>query len=341
MIRENINKEPKYIENPALTAMCGRRLQHILSEFGFAEVTGAAFTNADINAFHRSMPELPASRDLTTKQVLRALPSGKVLDIKTTADGATQWTVTFKCLHYVCTCQLHHQHEFWQFAGPPQVQPLPGTFKWLPSSWYVGPKYALAIDVAVVALLLVASFALGNAWARDAMESHTVEAAGAQTVKAEDAVHFVKEQGNLVMTPEQRDELMMAARNEAYEQAKQEFATTGSRSSQEKEGQDKNIDEKAKDVKEKTTDTEKTDAKKEDKKEKEQKKEKDSSFVFTMKEGMPVGELINALEERGYIKDKQAFIKRMEKQDLVTKVDIGKYKFTSGMSEDEVLEALK
>lgn len=366
MTREDYDKNSVHFDNPVLKTMIGKRLGYALEELGFLDISENAFTAKDIQAFHEHMPELPASQQFTAKKLIRSLHRGKIIDIQTDSDGTTRWTIAFKWLHYACTAQFSHQRENWKMVETPQIQYLPGALKWAPSYWSLGMKRAYIFDAIAVVLLVVVSFTMGSVWAREAEETRSAEA-NTHIVQAEEAIQFVQDQGYLVLTPEKRNDLITQAHNDAYKQARQELAAelatanekkTAETNAQDQEkkkgdkGNDKNTDrekdKKKSNVKKKSRDkgeskkkdSDKKDSKKKDN-DKKDKEEKEKTFVFTMKEGMPVGELVNALQERGFIKDKEAFLERMEKEDLVTKVDVGDYKFKSGMSEKELLEALK
>lgn len=329
MIKEYDHKRNTFVDNPALTTMVGHQFRHALTEYGFTEVPETIFTKENVPVFHESMPELPASQKLTAKQLIKPLHRGTVSDVKTLTDGTTLWTVSFQWLHYDCTCQLSHRHDHWKIGAHPEVQRLQQSRHWTAVSWLLGSKGVFAFDVAVVALLTVASFILGSVWASDSEVNHPVVADDSPFVELEDAIQFVEDQGHFVLTGAEREQLVTQIKNEAYEQARQEISLAKENTVAEEEKSEE---------KEKAKEESKDGAKDEPK---EEPKEEKTTFVFTMQKGMPVGELVNALEERGFIKDKQKFIKRMEEQDLITNVDVGEYKFTHGMSEDELLKVLE
>lgn len=201
----------------------------------------------------------------------------------------------------------------------PKVEKLRGTLKWHPARLYFRAKHAFAFDALAVALLVVVSFSLGNVWAHDVKGSPSVEAES-RFVKAEDAVQFVRDQGLVVLTPEERNQLVTLAQNDAYEQARQEFAAED-----EAAQSDEGVHEEGKPDEAEAIESE----------------PQETVLVFTMREGMPIEDLVTALHKYDFIQDKQAFLKRMEQHDLITKVKIGDYTFTSDMSEADLLEELK
>ncbi|WP_169835647.1 hypothetical protein [Novibacillus thermophilus] len=310
-----------------LKSLCGKPLRRALNEFGFPTLRETVFTEQDIHAFHRHMPELPASYTLTAKLLAHSLDGGKIVDVNTLRDGTTVWTVSFKCWHYVCQCDFAHRHGTWKTTGTPRMQRLQGALKWMPSAWYARFKHPFIFDAAAIALLVVVSFALGSVWARDAGGTPAVKAADPDVVLPEEAVKVVEDEGYLVMTPKERDHLIQQAQATAYAQAEQEMTA---KVEETRKQADQNIAAK---VEEKQTE--------EGEEEDRDNHQTEKVLVYSMREGMPIQDLVKALHKHDFIDDTQAFLKRLEQEDLETKVKIGDYEFTSDMSEDAIIQTLK
>ena len=198
------------------------------------------------------------------------------------------------------------------------MQRLQGTLKWIPSAWYARFKHPFVLDAAAIALLVVVSFSLGSVWARDAGGTPSVAAADFDDVSLEDAVEVVEDEGYLVMTPKERDHLIQQAQAKAYAQAEQEMAAR--------------VEEARKQAKEAEGEKEEEDR---------DNHRTEKVLVYGMREGMPIQDLVKALHKHDFIDDTQAFLKRLEQEDLETKVKIGDYEFTSDMSEDAIIQQLK
>lgn len=335
--------------------MHGKGFRHVLDEFGFVEVPETVFRAEDIAAFHQRLPTLPASPAMTARLLTKALHKGIVEKIETLADGRTVWTVTFRCMGCQCTYQFMHRHDTWRTCGTLEVAELKGPLKRYPLAWKLSVGQASAVDAAAIALLVAASFAFGKTMA---------EEAGKNTVTASEAVEMAKEDGHIVLTPEEKRRLEAQVRSEAYRQmttvAQREPANAASGDEQRADAKAEGAQTKAAKAKDdgekgkKRTDNKKknkqTDNKKKKSEGKEKKKKratkkeeapKETVLVFTMREGMAIDDLVSALHKYKFIKDKDSFISRMEKLDLITNVKPGDYEFKSGMSEDDVIAELQ
>lgn len=325
-----------------LESMCGKKFHHVLREFGFTEVPETVFTKSDIATVHRDMPEFPASHRLTAKQLAQSAQKGRIMSVATRRDGVTLWTVEFYCLSYRCVFRFAHRREEWTTDGTPHIEQVSAAAKWTPRSWHFANKYPFIFDASMIMLLVAVSFAFGNVWGKD---THRTVEAGNPTIDAEDALQLVKDEGHIVLTPEEQDELIAQARSEAYAQAEEAFAAQleeQQRAAEEKAKQE--AEKKAKAEKEADKEKEKEDKKKKEKekdKEKKPTKEKEKVLVFTMRDGMPIQDLVKALKKHDFIKDENAFVKQMEAQDLITNVKVGDYEFSSDMSEADILNSLK
>lgn len=280
--------------------LIGKKLRKVLKELGFPEVSPDVFDSETILIFQQHMAKMPTSHQMAVQQLVRSLHKGRVTAIQTLEDGQTQLTVDFVHLGYLCSVQLVHWHENWDMKGSPTMVKAPKR---------TAPVLA---TTAVFAVLL-----LGSAW----IWSSGGFGARSNAMSVKDAIQYIEAEGYIVMTPEEKNEMVTAAEENGYEKARQKLAkqeeTDESGEDSHTEG-DKGQDSSADD-------------------EKEKKKE----WTFTMKEGMTSKDVVSALKEYGLIEDELAFAQKLEDAGIATKVRPGKYTFTSDMSEKEIMQALE
>lgn len=262
--------------------------------------------------FQRAVDKLPADYKEARAQLVRALHRGKVSDLRTLSDGRTQIKAEFYLLGYSCTIRLRHLREHWELLGSPVLEKREHRSKVLP----------------VTAASLLAVVAVFGLWL---IFDNTADSADS----LEKAIETVKENGYVVLTPEQKDQLAAQAEKAGYEKAKAELAKQktqnvvatrqASATDQTKAGAALNKE---------------TDQLKEEQEALKEGREKEK-LVFTMRSGMTTQDLTLFLKENGLIKDRIAFGNKLEKMNIATKIDVGQYVFTSDMKEGEVLEVLK
>lgn len=278
--------------------LLGKKLRKVLKELGFPEVPPDVFDSETILIFQQHMARMPTSHPMAVQQLLRSLHKGRVTALETLEDGQTQLTVDFVHLGYLCSVRLVHWHENWDMKGSPTMVKTPKR---------TAPVLA---TTAVFTVLL-----LGSAW----MWSSGGFGARSNAMSVEDAIQYIEEEGYIVMTPEEKNEMVAVAEENGYEKARQKLAkqeeTDKSGEDSHTEG-DKGQDSSADDGEEK-------------------------EWTFTMKEGMTSEDVISALKENGLIEDELAFAQKLEDAGIATKVRPGEYTFTSNMSEKEIMEELE
>ena len=149
------------------------------------------------------MAKMPTSHQMAVQQLVRSLHKGRVTAIQTLEDGQTQLTVDFFHLGYLCSVQLVHWHENWDMKGPPTMVKAPKR---------TAPVLA---TTAVFAVLL-----LGSAW----IWSSGGFGARSNAMSVKDAIQYIEAEGYIVMTPEEKNEMVTAAEENGYEKARQKLA---------------------------------------------------------------------------------------------------------------------
>lgn len=274
--------------------LLGKKLRRVTRELGFPDVPPTVFDSEDILIFQQHIPKMSTSHQIATKQLERSLHNGRVTNLQTLTDGRTQLSADFNLSGYRCSIQLQHRREQWKMTGSPYIVKAPR-------------QLAVPLTVTGVSAVLV----LGGLW----LWSTGGFSSDSNAMSVEDAVQFVEEQGYIVMTPEQKNDIVAVAEENGYEKAQQKLSRQKDSDEQDPKDNDKNDDDQ------------------DDKKEK--------VLTFTMKEGMTSQDVISALKENGFIEDELAFAQKLEKSGIATKVTPGTYTFTSEMSEKEILQELE
>lgn len=277
--------------------LLGKNLRQVLKELGFPEVPPTVFDTEDILIFQQHMDKLPTSHQAATSQLVRSLHKGRVTAIHTLEDGKTRVAVDFEHLGHRCTIQLLHWREHWETTGTPSV---------------LKSQKQLAVPITVTGLFVVAVGGL-LLWNTGLFGN------GLAAMSPEKAVQYVEEQGYIVLTPEEKNELVAVAEENGYEKAQQKLA-------KQEEQSDKQEEQAEQDDREPEDD---------------QGEQEQKELTFTMKEGMTSKDLTSWLKQNELIDDELAFGKKLEDAGLATKVRPGKYTFSTDMSEEKIMQELQ
>lgn len=281
--------------------LLGKKLGRVLKELGFPDVPPTVFNTEDILIFQQHMDKLPTSYQTATAHLSHPLHKGNVVAIHTLEDGKTQITIDFVYGEHRCTVQLLHWREHWETTG-------------IPSVFRTQKKRALPLTVAGISAVIVLG-GLGLWYAG-------LFGNGAAAMSTEEAIQIVEEQGYLVMTPKQKNEIVEVAEQNGYERAQQKLAKQEAQAKEQAQDSDQAASDEEKQV---------------DK----QSEQEAQELTFTMKEGMTSEDLTRALKEFGLIDNELAFGKKLQDSGIATKVRPGTYTFTQDMNEDEIIQELQ
>lgn len=187
------------------------------------------------------------------------------------------------------------------------------------------PRLGSMIAAGSVAAILLAG---GGAWVGSSF--------GSGAMSTDEAVKRVEEDGYVVLTQQQKNDLVKTAEEKGFAEAQEELSGQKDGKPVAKDDKKNNVKD-TKDKKDKKSDKDgKKDAKKEN-----LAKEKGKKLVFEMKSGMTTEDITAFLKKKGLIKDRYAFGKKIEKEGIAESIDIGKYEFMTGMSEREIMKVLE
>ncbi|WP_054948645.1 MltG/YceG/YrrL family protein [Numidum massiliense] len=360
----------EHLNERLFNKLTGKRIRKVLKELGFPEVPVTALSEEDILIFQQHIDKLPTSPQEASAQLIRSIHRGKVTEIRTLKDGRTLLNVSFKHIGYECVIQLVHMREHWETVGTPSIKQTQtiaaisgagatdsdektagqddssgeetasseGESTVSPQDEITAaaaevaaasdnkkPRLGPMIAAGSVAAILLAG---GGAWVGSSF--------GSGAMSTDEAIKRVEEDGYVVLTQQQKNDLVKTAEEKGFAEAQEELSGQKDGKPVAKDDKKNNVKE-TKDKKDKKSDKDgKKDAKKEN-----LAKEKGKKLVFEMKSGMTTEDITAFLKKKGLIKDRYAFGKKIEKEGIAESIDIGKYEFMTGMSEREIMKVLE
>lgn len=157
----------------------------------------------------------------------------------------------------------------------------------------------------------------------------------AEDLTEEDMISDLKDKGYRVIT--EAEYITLSVQGDDSDQNEEAAAVSSSKNEKDEKQESKTADKKQQQAKdEKVTDTKKS----ETKNKQEKKKAKPKTYTIEIKSGMPTSEIGDMLAAKGIIKDAGKFNKYMEKEGYETRVQLGKFKISTGMDYHQIAEAI-